>query len=271
MVNESVENKSSESFLWRMHSLKGAFANEMPNNEVVLTVADKGAWNQNMEQLKDRFWPLIKEAYERSDEEVERQLQITFENVDKVFIKHADSKVLGFCCMESHPSDESVGIIRDIIVRKDMQGTGIGKELYASLFSEPKYDAIISATTTLAAEINRFNVGDTKGFKSFYGTMGTGDPEVERLRAFNTDYLRATDVLVPNQARIPDGYEGLVLTKEEYVPRLDKEEVEKMADGPLKDEGRKILELQAMFDERKYDIQPVVAGHLISIRKKDHE
>ena len=269
MMSESVEDKSSERFFWRLHGLKGAFANEKSNNELVLNVSDKNTWNQNMEQMKDWFWPLIKEAYERSDEEVNRQLQITFENVDKVIIEHSGSEVVGFCCLESHSADKTVGIIRDVIVRKDKQGTGIGKDLYTALFSEKQYDAIISATTTLAAEINRFNVGETMGFESFYGTMGTGRADVERLRERDTEYLQATNVLAPNQAQIPPEYKGLVLTNEDYIPRLNKKEVESLMQPDLKAEAEKILKLQEMFDERPYNNPQVVAGHLISIRQKN--
>ncbi|MBI5456610.1 GNAT family N-acetyltransferase [Candidatus Kaiserbacteria bacterium] len=274
-LREQPEKPAAESF-WKLHGLKGAFVNETSAQDAILSVSNKGEWDKNLSKLQSLFWPLIKEVYSRSDEEVARQLEITFENVDKVFIKTDGSKILGFLCIEK--GAPKVAIIRDVIVRKEFQNSGIGKELYASLFAEPEFDAVISATTTLAAEINRFNVGNENGFDSFYGTMGTGNPEVERLRALDTDYLAKTDVLSEDQSLLPSDSSGFVLTKGDYIPRLESAEVTELRERARKqsiprqivEQADKILGLQRDLDEKLgKNKAPVVAGHLISIRRQN--
>ena len=273
-MSQELEKPQSLAF-WKLHNLKGAFVNETSGG-ATLTIQDKQKWNEGIPQMQELFWSLIKEAYERTDEEVGRQLQISFENVHKIFIKTDGTKVLGFLCVENVKSDPSVAIIRDVIVRKELQNKGLGKELYASLFSQPEYRAVISATTTLAAEMNRFNVGNTNGFESYYGTMKSDNPDaqkkIERLRELDTEYLKDAKVLADGQSLVElnGKYKGLVLTTEDYIPRLSPEEVATMPDGPLKEQGELIIAVQKRLDDQLgKDKAPVVAGHLISIRQEN--
>ncbi|TSC85898.1 MAG: hypothetical protein G01um10148_806 [Parcubacteria group bacterium Gr01-1014_8] len=249
----------------KLENFKGA-SMDISSASLVLTVKDKEMWNENIVQLKDLFWPLIKEAYDRDEAEFERQLQITFESVDKVFIKTSDSRVLGFCCIERDASDASVAILRDIIVGKEHQQKGIGKDLYTTIFSEPSFNSIISASTTLAAIMSRIAVGKTKGFTTYYGTTGTGIAEVERLRKLDIDYLSRTDVLAPDQSLLPSGNEGLVLTDEDYILRMKTADIARLPNGNIKNQAEKIFALQTSLDERLGSNAPIVGGHLISIK-----
>jgi len=274
----------------RLRSLKGVQYNALSESDFVLTVDDAQRWNASIEQMKD-FWPLIKEAYKRDDSELARQLAISFENVDKVFIKTKGSDIAGFCCIERHKQDSSVVILRDVIVQEQYQGSDIGENLYGALFSEDGAESVVSATTrpgtdinavtsttnTIPAIMHRFRAGARKGFDTYYGDMGDDDPEVERLRGLDTEYLRATNVLVQEA---PEGHRGLAVVAENYIPPLRIEDAEKMEaraaqEGPGKEifqalasQARTIIALQKTLDESKGAGSAVVAGHLVSMKRK---
>ena len=274
----------------RFRSLEGAQCNALSESDFVLAVDDAERWNASIEQMKD-FWPLIKEAYRRDDSELSRQLAISFENVDKVFIKTKGSDIAGFCCIERHKQDPSVVILRDVIVQEQYQGSDIGENLYGALFSEDGAESVVSATTrpgtdinavtsttnTIPAIMHRFRAGARKGFDTYYGDMGDGDPEVERLRGLDTEYLRTTNVLVQEAA---EGHRGIVVVTTDYIPPLRIEDAEKMEaraaqEGPGKEifqalasQARTIIALQKTLDESKGAGSAVIAGHLVSIKRK---
>lgn len=246
-----------------LQSLKGAELVGLTPTDFALNVTDPAEWDANIRQLADAFWPLIKEAYDRPDEELERQLQLTFENAKNVYVRLEEDLIVGFCSLGQHDVDPKVGIVRDIIVAAAKRGNGLSRDLYSLMFSQHAYDAMIGVSVTLAAIKMRIATSEKHGFRGYYGSMGSGDPEVERLRKLNDEYMLAKRMSV--EQRLPPGNEGFVLLQADVLPPLHHEDTARLdPSSPLFSEARRILELQRGYADGQ---SLTVAGHLINVRK----
>ncbi len=179
----------------RLKSLIGAEVEKLSESAFVITVLNQDDWNENILQLKDFFWPLIKDAYKREEDELERQLSIDFENAKKVYIERGIAGLKGFCSIEQYAKDPSIGIVRDIIVEEKERGKGIGEKLYTSLFANHEFKAVIGVSLNFGAIKTRIKVSEKYGYKGYYGPQGGGDTAVEYLRGVNNEYMSHESLL----------------------------------------------------------------------------
>ncbi len=264
---ESLDRSSREGILNQLQALKGAEVSKLSEFEYRVGVTDKEAWDMSLKQL-GIFSPLLKDAYGWDDSQLDRQLEITLKHVDAVFVITDGARIVGLTSIERHPTDVAVVVIREIVVAQDVRGTGKGKALYERIFAEPKLNAVISATANPAAVANRMTVAGGHGFETYWGNMGSGNPEVERLRGLDMQYLQDGAVLADQT--LPPGEEGFALVHTEYVPPIEEKSVQRL--DPASEvyaQGQRMLELQKQYAGADGRPTCVVVGHLISVRGPD--
>lgn len=251
-----------------LRNLKGADIIQLTPTEFAIDITNPEKWNKNITQLKKEFWGLIKEAYNREDNELERQLQLTFENTKNVYALTNSEQIIGFCSIEQHNLDPKVGIVRDIIIEKKERGKGLSKDLYSLMFSQHKYDAFIGVSVNFAAIKTRIATSKQYGYSNYYGSMGSGNPEIERLRKLNEEYMLSKRLFA--NEKLPKGNDGFILLETDVLPPLTKEDIAQL--DPLSDlynQAQEILELQKNYYKNDQPFA-TVAGHLINIREKNN-
>lgn len=243
--------------------LKGAEIERRSDDSLVITILNVDDWNDHILQLKEYFWPLIKEAYRREDDELERQLRIDFENAKKIYCHVKNGKVIGYCSVEQDRDDASLGIVRDIIVQKKEQGKRIGEKLYSDLFSDQEWNAVVGVSVNFAAIKTRIRVSERHGYKGYYGSQGTGNEIVERLRKKNLKYMTNED-LIAELPTVPSHDQGYVFLKSDVLPPLDQNDLEKLnQDSEFHKIAQELLRLQGLVGSKV-----TVAGHLINVRQR---
>ncbi|MBI4239791.1 GNAT family N-acetyltransferase [Candidatus Uhrbacteria bacterium] len=243
--------------------LRGAEVRRVSDNSLAITILQHDDWNKHIKQLKDHFWPLIKEAYQREDDELERQLRIDFENAKKVYCEINNGMVIGFCSIEQDSNDTTLGIVRDIIVQENERGKKIGEKLYSCLFSDQEWNAVIGASLNFAAIKTRIRVSEQHGYKGYYGPQGTGNELVEKLRRRNLEYMTHED-LIAELPVLPPHDEGYVFLKPDVLLPFDPKDLEKLdSHSEFYSIAQEILRLQELVGQ---DV--TVAGHLINVRQR---
>lgn len=242
--------------------LKGAEVERISPDSLVITILNTDDWNEYILQLKGYFWPLIKEAYQRKEDELERQLRIDFENAKKVYCQVKDGKVIGYCSIEQDEKDASLGIVRDIIVQQNEQGKRIGEKLYSSLFSDQEWNAVIGVSVNFAAIKTRIRVSEQHGYKGYYGSQGTGSEVIEELRKKNLEYMTHED-LIAELSAVPPHDQGYVFLKSDVLPPFDQNDLGKLdQNSNFYLIAQELLRLQGLVGSHA-----TAAGHLINVRK----
>lgn len=244
--------------------LKGGEVERISPDSLVITILNTDDWNDHIVQLKEFFWPLIKEAYQREDNELERQLRIDFENAKKIYCQIKDGRVIGYCSIEQDRKDASLGIVRDIIVREKERGRKIGEKLYTLLFSDQHWDAVVGVSVNFAAIKTRIRVSQHYGYKGFYGSQGTGTEVIEQLRKKNLEYMIHEDLIAELPA-VPPHDQGYVFLKSDVLLPFDQNDLERLnQDSEFYQIAQELLHLQGLVGSNV-----TVAGHLINMRSEN--
>ncbi len=275
MLDEAVPVSAPESpnvtkLKEQLSVLQGAaITNEMPWRDIIrVTVRDKALWQENISQLKPFVWGLVRDAYGKPSDDnepeiIRQQLSFSFSDIKNLYLKHEDGKVVAYVAEQPLKEDPTEAIVADINVQTDKRGKGIGAELYQWVL-DGRYEAIIGASVNPSALTLRYRSSRLHGYDCVFAPVGQQTDDIERLKAVNIADLRSKGVLIDEP--LPEGYEGCILVKPDYLPPLDEAGLAALTGHPFEDAAKKIYELQKKYGLGE-NARASVIGHFFSVDK----